>query len=309
MKNTKKLTMGAMLLAIVGAVMVIDRLLAFAFDELIFLLIAEVVIIYATMYSLKDALILSFGAAVITILLGNIYSWVYLPLGLIAGFTYAYGIKKELDRSRLLLMVMAVMVIGEIIVTMLVMPLFGLNVYEEIVMMRNSVAEVFESAGVLGLFEDILNNIMVVAYVLSLIIIGVTEAALIHLLSIYLLKRLKIKDIKIVHLYSLKISVPFTYICMLMTFLFFVAPQFKTHAFIEYTMITLALIGAACLVVVGYIFFIVYGSIVLGKNITLYLILFIILLFPYSLFILLIAGFLYGSGPLKNYIERKRKGA
>ena len=94
-----------------------------------------------------------------------------------------------------------------------------------------------------------------------------------------------------------------------MTFLFFVAPQFKTHAFIEYTMITLALIGAACLVVVGYIFFIVYGSIVLGKNITLYLILFIILLFPYSLFILLIAGFLYGSGPLKNYIERKRKGA
>lgn len=308
MKNTKKLTMGSMLLAILGAIMVINRLFAFAFDELIFLVAAEIIIIYGAMYTVKDALILSFGAIVITLLLGGIFSYIYLPLGIIAGLTYAYGISKDFDRSRLLLMEILILVLGEVLITMIVLPIFGYSLFEEVAIVTNSMKDVFAQAGILGLVEDLLNNIAVVAFVISLVLTGALEGALIHLLSIYLLKRLKIKNIKIMVLYSLKISPVLTYIAMAMVFALFALSYVKTNEFMQYLCITIGILGGTVLVFIGYIFFIVYGSIVLGKNISFYLILISFLFFPYSIVLLLIFGFLYGSGPLRKYIERKSQG-
>lgn len=309
MKETKKLTMGAMLLALTGAVMLLDRLLSFAFDELVFLMFAEVIIIYATMYTLKDGAIMAFGAVVLTMLFGGIYAYIYVPLGIIGGMAYAYGIKKDLDRSRLMLIEMGILIIGEVVITMLVMPLFGLSFLKDIQLMITSLSESLKAMGLLGLFEGILENLVVVSYIFGIIFMGVLEGVLVHLLSIYLLARFKIKQIKVIHLYALKIPPIIAYVSMAFVFLFFFTTSVQTHSFFLYLFITLALLGAVALVAMGYIFFIVYGSIVLGKQIGFYVILLSFLFFPYSLLVLLVIGFLYGSGPLKNYIERKRKGA
>ena len=58
--------MGAMLLAIVGAVMVLNQLFGYLLDELLFLMYAVCIIIYATKYTLKDGFILAFGIVIIT---------------------------------------------------------------------------------------------------------------------------------------------------------------------------------------------------------------------------------------------------
>ena len=58
MNKTKKLTTGAMLLAIVGALMLINRQLSYMFEELIVMMAPVVIIIYSTMYDLKDGAIL-----------------------------------------------------------------------------------------------------------------------------------------------------------------------------------------------------------------------------------------------------------
>lgn len=297
-----------MLLALLGAIMILDRLIAFAFDEFIFILLAEIIIIYSSLYTLRDGLILAFCSSVIILLFGSLYSYIYLPLGILAGLTYSYGIKKDLDRNRLVLILMPIFIIGEIIMTMVVLPMFGFNVYDEIMMMSSSLKEMLNQAGLLGLLEDIFNNIIIIVYIISILVLGILESILVHLFSIYLLKRFKIKDIKIVHLYSIKISKLYTYVSMAMTFLLFAINYVKANTLLLYTCITLGILGSFSLAVVGYIFFIVYGSIVLGKNISLYVFLFGFILMPYSLIILLIAGFLYGSGPLRSYIERKRQG-
>ena len=309
MKDTKKLTMGAMLLAIVGAVMVLNQLFGYLLDELLFLMYAVCIIIYATKYTLKDGFILAFGIVIITLLLGSVYSYIYMPLGIIAGLAYVYGIKHDLDRGRLLIMEMIIFIIGELLITLLVLPLFGVNFYEEVVIMLDAVKETLNSAGVLGLIEDTLDNMILVIAIFSIMFMGLMEGILIHLLATYLLKRFKIKEVKIMHLYALRIPPLLAYLAMACCFLFFTVNYFKTQPFLLYTAITLALLGAMVLVAMGYIFFMVYGSIVLGRNIGLYIFLLAFILFPYSLIVLMIVGFLYGSGPLRIYIERKSKGA
>ena len=51
---------------------------------------------------------------------------------------------------------------------------------------------------------------------------------------------------------------------------------------------------------------ILYGVIVLKRNVGAF-IMFIAVMVPGLLFVLIIAGFLYGTGPLRRYIESKAK--
>ena len=72
MNKTKKLTHGAMLLAIIGAAMLIDRQLSFLFENFIFMAVPVIIIIYSTMYTVGDGGILCFGVLVMGILFGSV---------------------------------------------------------------------------------------------------------------------------------------------------------------------------------------------------------------------------------------------
>ncbi|MBQ1911247.1 MAG: hypothetical protein II174_06975, partial [Erysipelotrichaceae bacterium] len=61
MNQTKKMTQGAMMLAITGALILIDRMTAYWFTEFVVLIMPIVLIMYATMHTLKDGVLLSVG--------------------------------------------------------------------------------------------------------------------------------------------------------------------------------------------------------------------------------------------------------
>ena len=71
MNKTKKLTTGAMLLAIVGALMLLDRQFSYLFDVYIVMMIPVVIIIYAAMYELKDGGILCVCLGILTFIIGS----------------------------------------------------------------------------------------------------------------------------------------------------------------------------------------------------------------------------------------------
>ena len=96
MNQTKKLTQGAMMLAIVGALILIDRMTAFWFTELIVLIMPIVVIMYATMHTFKDGVMLCVGLLIISFLLGNFNMTylIYVPIGIVTGLSYAWGVRR-----------------------------------------------------------------------------------------------------------------------------------------------------------------------------------------------------------------------
>ncbi|MBO4919625.1 MAG: hypothetical protein J5365_05655, partial [Erysipelotrichaceae bacterium] len=71
-----------------------------------------------------------------------------------------------------------------------------------------------------------------------------------------------------------------------------------------YAGMTIALLGTMVLLYYGYLFVILYGVIVLRRNVGSF---FILLAFfvPILLVVLMVLGFLYGSGPLRRYLESK----
>ena len=68
MNKTKKLTQGAMMLAIMGALILIDRMTAYWFTEFVVLIAPIIIIMYSAMQSFKDGLLLSVGVVIISVI-------------------------------------------------------------------------------------------------------------------------------------------------------------------------------------------------------------------------------------------------
>ncbi|MBQ6478414.1 MAG: DUF2232 domain-containing protein [Erysipelotrichaceae bacterium] len=310
MNKTKQMTQDAMMLAIIGAMILIDRMTAYWFTELIVLIVPVVVILYSAMHTVKDGLILSTGLTFISFLLGNFqFTYlIYVPVGILTGIVYSIGMKRKLDKQTLLTMAIIVYVVGEIVATFIVYPLLGFPVATMIEQFKTAVLEMGSRFGIgyeaiftgAGLSFD---KVVVILFVISTIGIGAMEGVLIHLLSVFLLKRFKIADLGRVNIWDIKPNPVVAYASFLSLFLFF-ANRYTENQTLYYVGITIALLGAIILMYYGYLFVILYGVIVLRRNVGSF---FILLAFfvPVLLIFLVILGFLYGSGPLRNYLESK----
>lgn len=310
MNKTKKLTQGAMLLAIIGALMAIDRQLSFFFTDFIVMMVPTVLVIYSTMHSLKDGLILCVGLGALTILFGSVTTYTYMPVCCLVGIGVSYAIAKNLDRRRITLVAIALYTIGEVIITFVVTPLIGINLAEQI----EELSVMLEEYGLLSQLETLgltgsITSFLIVMYVASVIIIGIMEGYITSLLSTLLLKRLKIKNIGLNNVLDLRISPVLTYILFALTAIAYFIPKLlfiqEYSEILFYCLICASTMSSLVLAYYGYLFLVILGRLTNGKKGSLLLILGIIFLFPASFLALIIVGFLYGSGPLRNYLERR----
>lgn len=310
MNKTKKLTQGAMMLAILGALILIDRMTAYWFTELVVLVAPIIIIMYSAMQSLKDGLLLSVGVIIISFLLGNFQTMylIYIPVGVVTGIAYSFGVTKGLDKTTLVFIACSTYVVGELIASYVVYPILGFPVAQMIEELRVALnqagsmagfdyATVFNSAG----FS--FDKVLVIIYLLSTILMGAMEGLLIHILSLFLLKRFKIKDLGRVNLWDIKPNKVVAYISFLSLFSFFFRNSI-TNETLYYVLITIAILGSVVLLYYGYIFIVLYGAIVAKKNIGFIVVLFAFII-PALLIGLIIIGFLYATGPLRTYLEGK----
>ena len=306
MNNTKKLTTGAMLLAIVGAVMLIDRQLSFIFQELIVMLAPAIIIIYATMYDLKDGAILSVSLLILGFLLGSTYTFCYMPLSIIVGMGYSFGIKKDFDKTKLMLISMGLFILGEVLITFIVTPIIGISIPEQLTAIKETYDTAMSSFNIsTSSFDTIgvnLDSLILIAFVLATILMGVSEGLIIHILSMFLLTRFKIKTLNKGNFISFNLHPIVAYICFVCFASLYFMP-FINNETIKLIIITLSLIGAIILAYYGYVFLMIFLRYKTGrKSVGFLVILGIILLFPFSVIVLAILGFLYGTGPLKRVL-------
>ena len=309
MNKTKKLTQGAMLLAIIGALMLIDRQLSFMFNELILLGVPVVIAIYSTMYTVKDSLSLCAGLLVLAILFGSLTTYIYMPISLIVGLAVSISIKKGFDRRKINIVASIVYVVAEVLVAFFILPLFGTSVESQINAIYLTYEEMIKASG-LGSYAPTFNNIssfLLIMLVATTILMGVMEGYLTSLLVTLLLKRLKIKDIGFKSALDIKMPVYMAYILIFLascSFIILKIPDFKTnYETLTYIIICLSGVASLILAYYGYLFANIYFSKKYKKKNNMVVFLLTIFLFPFSYVVLIVLGFLYGSGPLRNYLE------
>lgn len=311
MNKTKKLTTGAMLLAIVGALMLINRQLSYMFEELIVMMAPVVIIIYSTMYDLKDGAILSISLLILGFLLGSTYSYMYLPISVIVGLGYSFGIKKNFDKKKLLIIAIVLFLLGEVAITFVVSPLLGIDIASQVAEMKTIYTDILSKSGLktdpMAQYGVSLNSLILVSLVLSTILIGIMEGLIIHILSIFLLYRFKIKTLNEGSIISFNLNPVVAYICFIATFGLYFINKIDNET-VKLAVITLAMIGMIILTYYGYIFTVMYIKLKTGKkSVAFIIVLAIIFTMPLSIIILTILGFLYGAGPLKNLLADRGK--
>jgi len=292
------------MIAIVGALILLDRLVGNWFDTIVVLMAPIVIIMYSAIYSFKDSILVAIGVLVVTFIFGNtdyVYL-IYMPVGVLTGIAYAYALSKNVDRRTLMFISIIVYTIGEFAATFIIYPLLGLPIVQQLAEMKElmnqmNYAETFE---MVGLSAD---KVLIVMLLVSTVLLGIMEGILIHILTIFLFKRFRIKDIGVINIWDLKPNPPLAYVCFISMFSFFLN-KYISNETLYYIMFGIGIFGAMILIYFGYIFLLLYCRIVLKKNYAPFVVL-LAFFIPVILFGLIILGFLYGSGPLRNYLEDK----
>ena len=308
MNKTKKMTQGAMLLAILGALVLIDRITAYWFTEFVVLVAPIIVIMYSGMYTVKDGGLLSVGIAILCFIIGNFNTvyLIYIPVGIITGLVYSFGLSKGLSKTKLLLLAIITYTLGEVVSSFIVYPVLGFPIAQQLTQINEMFDELKVVSGLdyAETFETIglnFSSLISIIFVISILIVGAMEGVIIHLLSVFLLKRFKIKDIGRTNLLDIKPNPTLAYICFISLFSIFFEKYINNEA-LRYILIVVAMLGSIVLLFYGYIFLVIYGQLVLHKNIAPIVVL-LAFIIPILLFALIVVGFLYAAGPFRSKID------
>ena len=226
------------------------------------------------------------------------------------GLGYSYFLKKNANKQRLMLASVVLYTAGEVLITFVLMPILGFDIVGQISSIKETFLEIGSGTGMdFSLIN--LDAMLPVVYVFTIILTGVMEGFLTHVVTLLLLRKFKIKSVDAAAIMPLEPGTGMTYGCIALVFLMYIYNNFLSNMvnieLVKYIVLCAGMMAFMVLVYFGYIYLAVYLKLRFGKNMTLFLMLGLILFFPLSLFILMIVGFLYGSGPLKKYIIINKK--
>lgn len=306
--------------------MLLDARFGFFFSFMIVLVSSVIIIIYSSMYTLKDGVVLSIALGVITFIYGisdPSASFVLYPASVLTGLAYSYGLKKDYERKKLLVIAVLIFVVGELISALVILPLVFnlpfLNTVKEMTSMveemKNQTLNILNTTdgavgGVIDAFNLAITEIMKHIYSICIVataFTGAAEGLLIHLLSIILLKRFKIKDIRIVNFIDMKPNIVYAYIAFIVyAFNFFLGNRIQINEIVYGLLLSISYLSFIYLIFFGYMFLITYWRFKKATNSVFLVVVLVILLMPLSLMILMIIGFLYGAGPLYDKLQEIR---
>ncbi len=296
-----RLTEGAMYLAIAGAVMLVNRLLSSIFDVYVPIIVAVIIILYTTKYTIKDGLILGVGTFILTFLFDTLYTLIYNVVAIFTGLIYGHFARKGTDKRLLMGTAILPFVIGEFIITIIILPVLGIETLEEMYEIISDIGRLYNLA--------ISDSLLRLIYALVIFFTGAIEGILIHLLAVLCLKKLKIKVISTLSLEAMKIRPIYAYILLILIGITFMLGRFELGDTLTYGIYCFGIVAAVILIAQGYIFALLYGSLIHKRNVSFLLALIVIFFMPASFYTLLIIGFLYATGPLERYLEKRRTNA
>lgn len=303
-RRIKEITDGAALLGIYGGLLVLNRfLLANFFNVIIFIFLSTIVLFYNIRNPKSDLRWgILIGCLLLSFIFGDIYIFIFAPLGIILGGIFYYSYTKTQDKLIILGCLFLAAIIYEIVATIFVLPIFGIPLeldLEGFKNMYNSFADNFGSTLVLS------DNLILIIVVLSIVLTGVMEAYIAYLSSILVLKFCKLKQPIKKHLILYRPNKILSYLAFFVFSISFYNLFILNYSDMALFWSCLCIVGAVVLLCYGYIACVVSLKVFLKKEAGILFGIITFLLIPYFVLPLIFIGFLYGAGPLRELILRK----
>ena len=193
-KNIRKISDGAMMLAILGAAVLLDRQFAGLFSGYMLWLMPMPMVFYSAKYGWKDSLPVLTAAALIILIFGYAFTAFYGIVSCVIGVAYGSGVYEKKEGRILLLRTMVLSVIMEFLAAYVFASVIGYDItaemadYEKIIEMFSA-----NSAAAIDLSSMISARTL---FVMSIVMLGILEGYITHVLSVILLKRLNLPTVK-----------------------------------------------------------------------------------------------------------------
>lgn len=251
--EVKKITLGAMMLALIGVLLLFNTLSAGLVLGIISFVVPIPYIFYTREYGLKAGLILLFSNLVMGLVIAPIEQVVLCILYGIIGIIYGYGVFKGLNDKIIFFFTLIGTIIVYIITMILFGAIFGYDIASEIKFLVDMVNDMY--GGQTGLQTSVLNNLASFTFFLFIVFQAVLEAFVIHMLAtllfMYLKKPLpkKVKFIDVQYPSYLAIGSALLFLLMIYAQNYNVYPEY------QYLFKFLGSLGFAYLSYLGLLFF------------------------------------------------------
>ena len=301
--KTQELTYGAMIVAIFGVLLLINRQTG-GFLEGIFMFIFPIpMVAFSAKYGWKDSLPVFVCTVLLSFLFGTFTAIFYAIAESFIGMVYGSCIKAERDMNRTLVLVVALSAIAELLCSVALASLFGIDINQDIMAMQEGMNQAFEQAGIDTATGILSYDYLRRMYVISMGFMGAMQGLIVYYLSLVILRKLRYpikKPQPLTQYYPSKIS------GFIAAFLVFVYIYSFAKPFANPTVQDIAQSAGIC----GVIYLIFFGYIALLMVCRVYLrlpravgfILSLLITFTIS-YIPIVAGYIYISGNLHYAID------
>lgn len=180
--NTRKITEGAMIVAMIGAVLFIDRQFAFALTTQLNWLLSIPMILYSVKSDREYSWMVFFSALVVAFFITNLQTVFYLFSALILGVIYGEGVRNKWKHSKLLIWTMTCTFVCYLLSMYVFAGFFGYD----LIATRNEFIEMIENLNIFGikmvLFIDAYTFFHVID-ITSFLLLVMAESLCVHMLS------------------------------------------------------------------------------------------------------------------------------
>lgn len=190
-KKTLKITQGAMMVAIFGMLLLMNRQTAGLFEGVMFFLLPIPLVAYSAMYGWKPGMSVFVAMALVSGLFGTIMTMFYAITQCLVGLVFGSMMFKKVESTKVLGVVMVMSALSSVLELLFTAALFGYSMMNDVNEMGSVMEEAFAKAG-MPVPEKFLNtNFLSQMFVISTIFWGLVTGFVIFELSLIILKRLK----------------------------------------------------------------------------------------------------------------------
>ncbi len=191
-RDIRKITDGAMMAAIIGAVLLIDRQMAGLISGYVLFLFPLPMVFYAAKYGFKDSLMVLAAIFFLSFILSTPQTMFFVCSEAIIGLVYGSGVHRGDDNKRIVFRTLVMGALVEILAMIVFASFFGYDLTSEMAEYQVMMTEILSAAGEMPAGFDPTSYVRSV-FMIAVILTGVLEGAVTHIVSRMMLKRLRIK--------------------------------------------------------------------------------------------------------------------
>ena len=189
--DVRRITDGAMMCAIVGAVLLINRQLGGLFQDMFLFLFPIPMVFFSAKYGWKSGWVVFAAMCLLGFILGGPTTLFYVASESLIGLIYGGGIHSGKNTHRLVLITMAAGAVVNVLSTVVFASFFGYDLAAETKELEGMMTGIFAQAGAEVPATLNLRRYIGTVFVVTAVLTGVLQGFVTHVLSRLLLKRLR----------------------------------------------------------------------------------------------------------------------